>query len=203
MKEELLQYKVLAKFLKEALSDRYTVSLIDADDPTHELSVEDRSLVPAPSESTAIISEILGGEELKKRDYLCSFSEEGKTSNSYLYVRDGKGDVVGFLCIGEKESDKVTVREVFEQLLSTDETPTYSQNIGDEIDALMREKIAEVWGRYKTPGARLKKSDKIAFTLELLELGIFRMKGGAVQVSKVTGISLASIYRYLAEAVEE
>lgn len=214
MKKDLLQYRALAKFLKDALGERYRISLIDIEDLNHEWTVEDRAFVQGSEDSTmerGILSDILNSTELKKRDYLCSFSETENNStgqkNSYFYIRDNKGEILGFLCICEKENNKVTVREVFEQLLASEEdsqplTGT-SRSIGEEVDTLMRERIEEIWNRYKTPGKRLKKADKLAFILELMDTGIFRMKGAAVQVSKVTGISQASIYRYLGEAVEE
>lgn len=214
MKKELLQYKSLANFLKDALGERYNISLIDAENLNHEWTVEDRALVQGPEDSTmdrGILSDILNSTELKKHDYLCSFSETENAltgqKNSYFYIRDRKGEILGFLCICEKENNRVTVREVFEQLLASEEdsqlTTSASRSIGEEVDALMRERIEEIWNRYKTPDKRMKKTDKLAFIFELMETGIFRMKGAAVQVSKVTGISQASIYRYLGEVVEE
>lgn len=214
MRKELLQYTVLAKFLKDALGERYTVALIDSEDLNHEWIIEDRTLVHSSEGGmmeSGILLDILNSAELKKRDYLCSFSETENFSagqkNSYFYIRDTKGGILGFLCICEKENNKVTVREVFEQLLEPEgdsQLPIgVSRSISEEVDTLMRERIEEIWNRYKTPGKRMKKADKLEFILELMETGIFRMKGAALQVSKVTGISQASIYRYLGEVVEE
>ena len=214
MREELLQYTALAKFLKDALGERYSVALIDAGDLSQDWKIEDRALVKGAGDGgveRGILSDILNSKELKKRDYLCSFSDSENDSagqkDSCFYIRDAKEEIIGFLCISEKESSRVTVREVFEELLGAEEDSKTSagdsRSVGEEVDALMRERIEEIWKRHQTPGKKLQKADKLAFILELLETGIFRMKGAAVQVSKVTGISQASIYRYLGEAVEE
>lgn len=215
MRKELLQYKALAKFLKDALGERYEIVLRSADDLGSAMKIENRTLVKSDSENTAVngfLADILNSSELKKRDYLCSFSEDENApagqKNSFFYIRDKKGEIIGFLCIYEKENNYVTVREVLDQMLEPENEDLQSvsdtsRRVGEEVDALMRERIAEVWSRHKIPGKRMQKADKLAFILELLETGIFRMKGAAIQVSKVTGISQASIYRYLGEVVEE
>lgn len=214
MENDLFQYTALAKFLKDALGERYSVSLVDAEDLKQEWTVEDRSLTKNSKESGTereLLADILNSTELKKHDYICSFSEAGGENagqkNSVFLIRDKKGDVIAFLCIDEKETDRVTVKEVLDQMLGPETmelepTDNSFRHIGVEVDAFMREYISEVWNRYKTPGKRMQKADKLAFVSELMENGFFRMKGAAVQISKVTGISIASIYRYLAEAVE-
>lgn len=214
MKKELLQYAALAKFLKDALGERYSVSLIDAENLSHEWTIDDRSLEQNSDESimnSGILFDILNSTELKKNDYLCNFSKAGNESagqkNSVFYIRNKKGDIVAFLCIDEKETDRVTVKEVLDQMLGpetmeSETTINSARHISEEVDALMRERISEIWSRYKMPEKRLQKADKLAFISELMENGFFRMKGAVVQISKVTGISIASIYRYLAEAVE-
>lgn len=212
MEKDLLQYAALAKFLKDALGERYSVALVNADNLKQEWTVDDRSLVESSEETKAereLLVDILNSTELKKQDYICSFSkadgENAGWKNSVFYIRNEKGNVIAFLCIDEKETERVTVKEVLNQMLGPETTEpdvNYSRHISDEVDAFMREHISEVWNRYKTQGKRMQKSDKLAFVNELMDNGFFRMKGAVVQISKVTGISIASIYRYLTEAVE-
>ena len=214
MKEELMQYAAMAKFLNDALGERFTVTLVDADDLTHDWRAEDRMLNKEAQnrpEVQRLLEDILDSEELSRRDYLCTYAETGNmgagNALSVYYIR-GEEKLSGFLCIEEKTGDRITVREVMDNLLgpiSDEQEPqtNASKRIGEEVDSLLKEKISEVWLRYNKPGERLKKADKVAFILELMELGVFRIKGAAVQVSEVTGMSQASIYRYLSEAVEE
>ena len=213
MEKDLFQYTALAKFLKDALGERYSVALVSADDLKQEWTIEDRSLIKISKENgmeRKLLADILISKELKKQDYICSFSETGSESaiqrSSVFLIRNKKGDIIAFLCIDEKETNRVTVKEVLDQMLgpnTLEPNANSSQHISEEVDAFMREYISENWSRYKTPGKRLKKADKLAFVNELMENGFFRMKGAAIQISKVTGISIASIYRYLAEVMED
>lgn len=211
MKKELLQYAVFARFLKDALGERYHVSLVDADDPDCEISVSEQGFSENSIEDVAgmgILADILNSTELKKRDYLCSFSQsEGNVEeekNSIFYIRNEDGEISGFLCIYEKRGDLYMVREVLDEVLvSEEQTEGGSERIKAEVNALLEERIIEVWNRHNNLDKKMKKAEKIAFVSELFEMGIFRMKGAAAQVSEVTGISQASLYRYLSEVLEE
>lgn len=215
MREELSKYAGLAKFLKDALGERYEVVLRSTDDLEQGLAVHERALVNEGREfspEVGILYDILNSVELKKRDYLCGFSDAGDVQagkkDSYFYIRDDAGQIIGFLCIYEKVDDRVTVREVFEQVIHLSETedselPVKSQKINDEIDAVIRENIEKIWVNYKTPDKKITKADKLEFMREMLKTGMCGMKGSVPRISEVTGISQASIYRYLGQIVEE
>lgn len=216
MKKELLQYVSVAKFLKDALGERYRVSLIDADNLGCQIIISEQGIsenkIDAVTE-TEILSDILNSKELKKRDYLCSFFESEENTagekNSVFYIRNENGEISGFLCIYEKRGDIDMVREVLDEVLLSEERASEERAVGGseriraEVSALLKERIVEVWNRHKNPDGKMKKAEKIAFISELFEMGIFRMKGAAAQVSEVTGISQASLYRYLSEVLEE
>lgn len=211
MKKELLQYVPVAKFLKDALGERYCISLIAADNPGCEIIISEQGISERQIDAVAeigILSDILNSKELKKRDYLCSFfeSEENKEEekNSIFYIRNENGEISGFLCIYEKRGDIDMVREVLDEVLLSEERALGgSERIRAEVSALIKERIVEVWNRHNSLDRKMKKAEKIAFISELFEMGIFRMKGAAAQVSEVTGISQASLYRYLSEVLEE
>ncbi len=211
MRKELLQFLSFAKFLKDALGERYHVALVDAEEPDRELAVSEGSISREGAgelPGAEILSDILNSRELKKLDYLCSFSDTEKDTqgqkNSVYYIRDEAGSIAGFLCIYEKRGDLYKVKDVLDQILSTDEqTAKGSERIEAEVNSLLRERIVEVLERHRTENKKMTKADKIDFISELFEMGIFRMKGAAAQVSEVTGISQASIYRYLGEIIEE
>lgn len=210
MKKELLQYISVAKFLKDALGERYCVSLIDSDDLATELAVGENGISGGreiSSEDKGLLADILGSTEMKKRDYLCGFSgtanDTSDEKKSVFNIRDEFGEISGFLCITEQRGDLYMVREVLDQLLLPDgQSASGSEHIAEEVNSLLRERIVEVWDRHKSMHKTMRKAEKIDFISELFEMGIFRVKGAASQVSEVTGISQASLYRYLSEAVE-
>ena len=77
MKKELQQYVPLARFLKDALGERFRVSLVDADDPKEEISVCESAVSAGEiknSEMQQLLSAVLESSVLKNNDYLCCFS---------------------------------------------------------------------------------------------------------------------------------
>ena len=211
MKKELQQYVPLAKFLKDALGERFRVSLVDADDPEEEIKVCESSLSGGEIESfemQRLLSAILENDVLKSNDHICCFSGsddlQADKKSSVFNIRSENGDLAGFLCIEETRGELYMVKDVFDELMKPEgEEGTSSEQISRQVDTLLKERIAEVWEKYSTPGEKLKKADKIAFISELFEMGIFRIRGGAAAVSEVSQISLASVYRYLGEIIEE
>lgn len=211
MKKELLQYASLARFLKASLGERYSVALVDADNTDCEITVSEQGFSETGAGKlvkAGILSDILDSTELKKQDYFCCFSDSDKVEagekNSIFYIRNDKGEISGFLCIYEKREELYPIREVLDELLRSEEQTAYgSDHIKEQVNSLLRERIVEVWNRHNLSDKKMKKPEKTAFISELFEMGIFRMKNAAVQVSEVTGISLASIYRYLGEVLED
>lgn len=212
MNLEFSKYVILAKFLKEALGDRYDIVLRSVDDLKQGYQIENRTLIKMDNQNTdkngdeiGLLMDILNSSELKKKDYLCGFTEprnigEG-LQNSIFYIRDDAGEVMGFLCISEKKRASVSVKDVFEEIMRpADAMPT---NIGMEVEKLMKEQIESVWEKYTSGKKKISKGVKMDMMRELFDLGLFRMKGATEQVSQVTGISLASLYRYLSEIIEE
>lgn len=197
---ELSEYVTLAKFLKEALGQRYEITLRSTQKPELGLAVEDHALVSeaAPNEvQVGLIRDVLNSPLLEKQAYLCASGEAGK--ESLFYIRDEDGDIAHVLCISEQRPKAVTVKDVVEDLLRPRESE--KTNIGHEVDALMREQIRLVWEKHSLGKAKMVKAQKLAFVEELLDMGLFGMKGTPEMVAQVTGISLASIYRYLGEVI--
>ncbi len=214
MRKELLKYVSLAKFLKDALGERYDIVLRDIEDLEQTYEVNNRVIINSKEEDFSqidLLNDIIGSVQLQKEDYFCSFSNNQKTNTgvvtSIYYIRNEEDKIVGFLSIQEKKDANVTVKEVIDEMLSPfdDEvcvkTET-SRKISDEVNGLMSERIEKVWKPYKEMD-KLLKVDKMNFIRELFETGMFRMKGIAPLISEITGLSQASIYRYLGEIIEE
>lgn len=199
---ELAEYVSLAKFLKEALGQRFEITLRSTRNPEQGLTVEDHALVgeATPNEvQVGLIRDVLGSTVLEKQDYLCASGVTGK--DSVFYIRDDDGDITHMLCISEKHPKAVTVRDVMESILRQDGSE--KTNISQEVEVLVREQIQQVWNKHGAGRTKLTKAQKLVFVNELLEKGLFGIKGTPEQITNVTGMSLASVYRYLSEAIEE
>ena len=225
MNEEVRRHVALARFLKEALGDTHRVTLFDAADTSRAIAVGDRGLAPAEADDAALgalLGDILASDQLKQRDYLCCYTATddagGARRAAIYYLRDEDGHIVGFLSIEQTGRERYMVSEVFDQLLNPAEGDapgadeqaadsasgaTVSERIEEEMNALLRERISTAWDKCLAQTPKPRKAEKMAFMSELFEMGIFRMRGAAAQVSEVTGISQASIYRYLGEILED
>lgn len=211
MENKFSNYGKMVRFLGEALGENYRVAFYAAGDPERPLLVSGRDLDDGEAAvSAGLMADILSSVELKKLDFFCSTAVFRKTTgkkHSVFYVRDEAGEIAGFLCIFEKESGGITVRDVFNQILENNndekETSEISRNIGEEIENLIDEHIQLVWNKHTEGKEKLSKDEKIDFIRELFDSGLFRMKGAAEQVSKITGISLTSVYRYFGQVLEE
>ena len=229
MNEEVRRHAALARFLKEALGDTHRVTLFDAADTSHAIAAGDRGLAPAEADDAALgalLGDILASDQLKQRDYLCCYTATddagGARRAAIYYLRDEGGRIVGFLSIEQTGRERYMVSEVFDQLLNPAEGDapgadeqaaggaealasgaTVSERIEEEMNALLRERISTTWDKCLAQTPKPRKAEKMAFMSELFEMGIFRMRGAAAQVSEVTGISQASIYRYLGEILED
>lgn len=211
MKKELMQYVPVLRFLRDALGESFRVALVDADNTAFAISPSDEGLKEEELKDETLrqlLEEILAGEVLKNNDYLCSFSGPDaalpEKKYSVLNICSQDRGIAGFLCIEQTRGELFMVEEVFDEILKGEGSGEGgSGRIGREVDSLIKERITSVWQRYSSSGEKLKKSEKVAFISELFEMGIFRIRGGAAQVSEVTGISQASIYRYLGEVLED
>ncbi len=197
---ELSEYVSLSAFLKEALGQRYEITLRSTKNPELGLAVEDQTLVSEsdPNEAQVrLVHDILSSAALEKQDYLCVSGEAGK--DSLFFIRDDDGDITHMLCISEKRPQAITVKDVVEDILRPNKSE--KTNISQEVDSLVREQIRQIWDKHCAGKAKIGKAQKLAFVDELLTIGVFGMKGTPEMITQVTGISQASIYRYLGEVM--
>lgn len=205
MSLEFSKYVILVKFLKEALGERYEICLHSADELEQAVEVKDCEIAAVEKNETDIelLKDILNSSVLKKQDFFCGFQEEqsGTRKNSIFYIRDEKDQILGFLSIKEKKTGSVSVKDVLDEMMRP--VGIAPNNIGREMETLMRDQIEKIWAKHSQGKAKLNKAEKMDFIREIFDMGFFRMKGAMELVSQVTGISLASAYRYIGEVIEE
>lgn len=198
------EYVALAHFLKEALGQRYEITLRDVQEPDRSWRVEDHSIEGRPVSNAVqegLIRDVLGSETLQKQNFLCTTGENGNSRESLFYIRDEAGVIRHMLCISEKCPRNVMVQEVVEDILRPRDSE--KTNVSQEVEGMIRKQIEKVWEKHSRDGAKLTKAEKLAVIDELLGMGLFSLKGTPELVSHVTGFSLASVYRYLTEVIEE
>lgn len=205
MRKKFAMYKKLVDFLNEALGSNYEVALYGAEDVERPVFASEE-VTEQDAVGQDLLMDILNSRELKKKDYLCGFSsgeDEKQKKTSIFYIRDDQGEIAGLLCISEKREQMVRVKDVFTELLGVDELETSKEpsKIAAEVDGLMCEYIESVWKEHATEN--MSRAEKVDVIRELFNNGLFRMKGAASKVAEVTGISQASVYRYLGEVIEE
>lgn len=210
MKAELMRYFPIARFLKQSLGERFRVFLVDADNLNEPIRFSEEGLLKeTPGEDEVeLLAEILQSTALKTREaftlYKGNDEDLAAEKKSILSIRNAADEIVGFLCLFEKQGNLFEVRDVLDQILSNGDVSEEkgSERIAREVNAQLRERVAEVWMRHKSAGETMRKAEKVAFVSELFEMGLFRIKGAAELISNITGISQASLYRYLSEVID-
>ena len=212
MRTDFKEYINIVKFLGEALGNNFEVVLYSMEDIKNPVIAaqnyefeQDGTDFPG----TGLLLDIIGSVELKKKDYLCSYESgstpEERNKTSVFYIKNEQGEIEGLLCIYEKNSKVVQVKDVMDYMMTEE---TFSENepqnyIGAEVEQILKSQITEVWNRYTKDKEKLSRKEKIAFIGELHEKGLFSIRGSVMQISKITGFSIASIYRYLSVVIED
>lgn len=217
-KDIMLYYMKLVEFLGVVLGPSYEIVLYD-------LRREDKSIIAianghisgrsvgAPLTESALRSIVK--KEYEEVDYKANFNsvlrENQLLRSSTLYIKDGKDNLIGLLCInfddrGFREltdklmslihPDELISKNTFEQM----EDIIYSEesdSIGASIEEVAENAIRRVIKDISIPLDRLTKDEKMEIVKALDEKGIFMLKGAVPLVAKLLHSSEATIYRYL------
>ena len=205
----ILRYRCLASFLGEILNEDYAVGLYEGSDLSKPLYQSEKVSLDENSFRKAAEA-----AERLPFDYLCGFSGQGtmpEIKKAALFpVRNEEGGMTGFLLIVKKFSEKVDLKTAVESMLKSEEAvqetssekDAESLNMEKCIREILYEKTSEIFSPYAERG-KLKKSDKVELMRRFFDAGITKMRGGMQVIAEVTGISQASLYRYLMEVIEE
>jgi predicted transcriptional regulator YheO len=125
-----------------------------------------------------------------------------------VFIRNGKSEIVGCLCINIDITPYLSLSNVIEQMC---ETPTYADDAGlveahdspekfeSSVDGLIKDLIEKTLKKAGKPTAYMEKEDKLQIIRELKESGLFLIKGSAKKASDALNVSLSTIYKYLEE----
>jgi predicted transcriptional regulator YheO len=142
------------------------------------------------------------------KDYVVGYVGEGprgkKFRSSTLFIKDGKGELQGLLCINfDADTYWKVAKDVLKLAnLSLDiksiensndqEHPVekLTENVRDIIYTVIDKDILE-------SGAQLSPEQKKLAISKLKEYGVFDIKGTITEVAEIMGMSESSVYRYL------
>ena len=142
-----------------------------------------------------------------KNDILIAYRTKTKKGvdlkSSTMFIRNGKGKVVGSLCINIDITPYLSAQNLLNEYCSSadcsvdgdrGETP---EKFESNVDVLIDGLIGQAFEKVGKPSGYMEKEDKLRVIRDLRERGLFLIKGAAKRVSKELNVSLPTIYKYL------
>lgn len=122
--------------------------------------------------------------------------------SSSVYFRNGAGRVVAALCINVDISSLRQVGALVESLLPdpSDATGQPQEIVGQDIDSVLDQMIAEAIEAAGRPGESLSRDERIKVIAQLDKQGALRVKKSMERIANMLGISRVTAYAYLDQA---
>jgi predicted transcriptional regulator YheO len=122
--------------------------------------------------------------------------------SSTVILRDARGDPFASLCLNADHTVIEAAHAWLGRLLQPQDEEDPSPGQEPEMDALMKEIIADAVRRLGKPVNLLNKGEKIQAVQAMMQRGLFIVKGGVERAAKALGVTRYTIYNYQ-EAVRE
>ncbi len=205
-KEKIQLFVELAPFLSQVLGPGCEVVIHDARDYDHSLihienSISGRS-VGGPM--TELARNILESYKDSDQSYLTNYIGQVKNKEflDSTYFIKNKGRIIGFLCINK---DMDGVRGIHSSVtallraynLCMPEDSAYLESLEEQVDDVMRERIAKVIEQTGISPARMSLEERLKVIGTLRDSGVLTMKGAIAELAEQMGVSVPTIYRYL------
>lgn len=218
MRAELQErYIDIVNYLGLVLGPSYEVAL-------HDLSMGDETIIAIAnghvtnrtlgSPLTSKMADFINNERYLENKYEVNYHSRTVDNkvlrSSTIYIKDGNS-LVGLLCITFDDSRFKDISDKIMSLCHPDEllkdiSFEKMENVGENndvdymstnVDDLVNNHIEKIIGQNKLDKENLKKKDRVFIVKELVDKGVFLLKGSVTEVSKELNISEATIYRYL------
>lgn len=138
-----------------------------------------------------------------KLNYLKKTKDGRVLKSTSMYIKDDKGDLIGFLCINFDISELTLIKNVLSDFININDDAQYldaeSSGQGDaihEVLARIVDKTVESMGK---PVAFMTKEEKVRVVQLIEGQGAFQVKGAVEYVAKILCVSRFTIYNYLDE----
>jgi predicted transcriptional regulator YheO len=163
----------------------------------------------------------IAGKSYETNDYILNY--KGMADNnrvlksSTMFIKDGKGALVGMICINLDISRFDALKKNLMDMLKvyslpeafpespqkTDEeagpVEVFAKSMSDVIGTSLKDELE----KHSVPVNRLTKEEKLAVVEELDKKGVFLLKGAVGEVASQLGCSEVSIYRYMSQISKE
>lgn len=207
-----IQYTALVEFLGKALGPDYEIvlhSFVNDEYKIIALANEHISGRTTSAPLSALALNFIFTKEYQKTDY--KYNYDGISANgeklrcSTMFIKNENGELLGMLCINhctEKynrfaQSIVNFVKENYQ--LNEEEKESEIVELFSNSPKEICEMCSYKLFNSSTLPMHLSKNEKQALIGELNNRGVFHMKGAIAEIAEYTGISKASIYRYLNE----
>lgn len=138
-----------------------------------------------------------------KINYLKKTPDGRILKSSLLYIKDEKGEVIGFLCINYDISEISIVKNILNDLTDINEadtnTDSQEESFGNTINDVLSNIVNRTLDSMGKPVAFMSKEEKVNIVQILEEKGVFLIKGAVDYIAKVLCVSRYTIYNYLDE----
>lgn len=132
-------------------------------------------------------------------NYMFETPEGKKIKSSSALIRDGKGEVLGMLCINYDISACQAMQSQLNAFLSVEENDSEpEEDVDQNVMAVIDELMLKIIGNVDVKNISRKRSVEIIKFMD--EKGIFLVKGAMEKVAALMGVSKVTIYSYLDEA---
>jgi predicted transcriptional regulator YheO len=133
-------------------------------------------------------------------------TKEGRELKSTtLFIRDKKGKAVGCLCINIDLTPYLTTKSLVDRICQT-VSPGNVEVANDspekfvpDVDSLIAQLIEKAMNTANKPLIAMSKEDKLQIMRDLKKNGFFLIKGSVKRLSEEWGVSIPTIYKYIAE----
>lgn len=209
----LRSYLPLVDFLAAALGSNTEIVL-------HDLSNPDKSVIAigngqisgrelgAPATDLAL--KLLESESLQDVPYLAGYEGESmhghRLRSSTLLIRSEEGELIGLLCIN---SDYHAFLKTFDEMsglisaMGLRPESGLREGLHQDVEKLVRTEIARLCPGTPELAKELPQREKRELVEELVEQGVFQVKGAVGHVAECLGISVPTVYRYLQNTRKE
>ncbi|MCQ1530320.1 helix-turn-helix transcriptional regulator [Lutispora saccharofermentans] len=138
-----------------------------------------------------------------KINYMKKTSDGRVLKSSLMYIKDEKGEVIGFLCTNFDISEITVVKNILNDMIDID-TPgspgeSQEESFGSTINEVLSNIVNKTLESFGKPVAFMSKEDKVNIVETLEDKGVFLIKGAVDYVAKVLCVSRYTIYNYLDE----
>jgi len=209
-------YATLVRFLGEMLGSNTEVLLHDTSDFARSIVAIANNHISGRSvggPATDLVLRIWQSRGYESSDFLVNYrsgsgigSQVALRSSTY-FIRDQSGrDVIGLLCFNVDTSELLTIRGLLDQMIGLEnaqQLPTpVDENLSPTLDELTSTSIGRALRAVDVEPARMTKDEKIALVKQLVETGVFLVRGSVAQVAETLQVSEPTVYRYITIATK-